>query len=333
MINNKIYIVIFSQSDAFMSHIKYGLSNDNSISILGYARNLNDFKRFEGFGSYIAVLDVYSSNVQLIDSVIEYLESKSLFFMSVCENATMGFEMMKKGSLSIIINKDCNNKFEQQSFIKSFIIKVKDSDKIRSLMGKRTVKKEVSISSNKIIVIGSSTGGTEAVLAILKRLPENVPPILVVQHMPSVFTRMYADRLNDVCKITVWEARDKDILKPGLAMIAPGEMQMKLVRKPEGLMVECFKGEKVNGHAPSVDVLFNTVADVAGRNAIGIILTGMGSDGAKGLLKMHKKGAYTIGQDEKSCVVYGMPKVAYDLGAVDIQLDINDIASHVLTKI
>ncbi len=158
-----------------------------------------------------------------------------------------------------------------------------------------------------------------------------MPPILIVQHMPAVFTKMYADRLNDICEMTVWEAKNGDKLRPGLVLIAPGDYQMKVVKNYDGYYVECFKGEKVNGHAPSVDVLFDSVADVIGSKAIGIILTGMGGDGSKGMLKMRENGAKTIGQDEKSCVVYGMPKVAYELGAVDEQVALPNIASRIMS--
>ena len=200
-------------------------------------------------------------------------------------------------------------------------------------MIKREVKKEVCVNSDKIIAIGSSTGGTEAIVEILKRFPAEMPPILIVQHMPAVFTKMYADRLNDICEMTVWEAKSGDKLKPGLVLIAPGDYQMKVVKNYDGLYVECFKGEKVNGHAPSVDVLFDSIADTVGNKAIGVILTGMGGDGSKGMLRMHNNGARTIGQDEHSCVVYGMPKVAYEIGAVDEQISLPNIASRIMNII
>lgn len=175
------------------------------------------------------------------------------------------------------------------------------------------------IYKNFVIAFGSSTGGTEAFYEVITKLPANLPPILVVQHMPPVFTKMYADRLNSNCEIETREAMDGDVLYPGLALIAPGDYQMKVVKRGISLSVECVHGEKVSGHCPSVDVLFQSIADVMGRNSIGVIMTGMGKDGANGLLEMHKKGAKTVGQDEDSCIVYGMPKVALEIGAVDIQ--------------
>ena len=184
--------------------------------------------------------------------------------------------------------------------------------------------------SIQIIAMGASTGGTEALLAILEKLPGNLPPIVITQHMPPIFTNMYAERLNRICKMEVREAKDQDRLYPGLCLIAPGGLQMQVVKDREGLKVSCMEGEKVSGHCPSIDYLFSSVAKECGEHAVGILLTGMGRDGAHGLLLMHEKGAYTLGQDEESSVVYGMPMEAYKLGAVDKQGNLSQIADYLL---
>lgn len=185
-----------------------------------------------------------------------------------------------------------------------------------------------------LIAIGASTGGTEATVQILKELPGNLPGILITQHMPEGFTKMYADRLNKLCQMEVREAKDGDIIHPGLALIAPGgDLQMKVVRDGNKYRVRCYPDEKVNGHRPSVDVLFNSVAEAAGQKAVGIILTGMGQDGAYGLLNMRKRGAYTIGQDKESCVVYGMPMVAHQIGGVSTQASCQNIAGVLMTHL
>lgn len=184
--------------------------------------------------------------------------------------------------------------------------------------------------SIQIIAMGASTGGTEALLAILEKLPGNLPPIVITQHMPPIFTNMYAERLNRICKMEVREAKDQDRLYPGLCLIAPGGLQMQVVKDREGLKVSCLEGEKVSGHCPSIDYLFSSVAKECGEHAVGILLTGMGRDGAHGLLLMHEKGAYTLGQDEESSVVYGMPMEAYKLGAVDKQGNLSQIADYLL---
>lgn len=182
-----------------------------------------------------------------------------------------------------------------------------------------------AVRNRTIIAIGASTGGTEAILAILKELPADLPGIVVVQHMPPGFTKMYADRLNGLCSMEVREAKTGDRIKPGLALIAPGDAHMRTVRIGQEYSVQCSPGERVSGHCPSVDVLFHSVARAAKGDAVGILLTGMGRDGAAGLLAMREAGAYTIGQDQASCVVYGMPMAAYEIGAVTTQAACNQI--------
>lgn len=181
---------------------------------------------------------------------------------------------------------------------------------------------------NFIIALGASTGGTEATLQVLEQLPADIPGMVITQHMPEGFTNMYAQRLDRLCKMEVKEAVNGDIVKRGRVLIAPGgDCHMKVVKLGGRYTVRVFPAEKVNGHRPSVDVLFKSVAQAARANAVGIILTGMGQDGAYGLLDMHNAGAYTIGQDKDSCVVYGMPMVAQNIGAVSIQSSCVNIPS------
>lgn len=184
--------------------------------------------------------------------------------------------------------------------------------------------------TNKILAIGASTGGTEALKDVLMGLPRNAPGTIIVQHMPSNFTGPFAERLNGLCAMEVREAKNGDSITPGVVLIAPGDYHMVVRRSGARYYVEIGSGEKVSGHRPSADVLFNSVAKIAGVNAIGVILTGMGGDGARGLLAMRNAGSRTIGQDEASCIVYGMPKVAYDIGAVERQLPLQNIAKGIL---
>lgn len=179
------------------------------------------------------------------------------------------------------------------------------------------------------IAIGSSTGGVETLTEILTSLPKNTPPIVITQHMPAGFTSSFANRLASICEIDVKESVDMMPLKNGLAIIAAGGKQLKIAQNNGQLICRVANTPPVNNHNPSVDVLFNSVAEVAGSKAMGIILTGMGKDGANGLLKMREAGAYTIGQDEYSCVVYGMPKAAYEIGAVTKVLKLSEIAPKI----
>ena len=187
--------------------------------------------------------------------------------------------------------------------------------------------------TDMIIAIGSSTGGTEAVKEVLEVLPPDTPPILITQHMPERFTKTWADRLNSLCRISVKEAEDGDSVLPGHALIAPGSYHMTLVRSGARYTVQINQDPPVNRHRPSVDVMFASVARYAGANAVGVILTGMGGDGAKEMLTMKQAGAFTIAQDETSCVVFGMPKEAIKLGGVDKILPLADIAGAIYAHV
>lgn len=195
------------------------------------------------------------------------------------------------------------------------------------------VSQALKETTNKIIAIGASTGGTEAIKTVLMGMPANAPGIVVVQHMPAKFTTSFAERLNELCKISVKEARDGDSVVNGTALIAPGNYHMLLKRSGARYYVQVKTGPMVNHQRPAVDVLFNSVAMYAGSNAVGVILTGMGADGARGLLKMREAGAGTVAQDEKSCVVFGMPKEAIKAGAVDKVVPLQLITKTTLTMV
>lgn len=178
----------------------------------------------------------------------------------------------------------------------------------------------------KLIAIGASTGGTEALSTVLKELVPPLPPIVIVQHIPPMFSRLFAERLNNECMISVKEAEDGDPLRDNWAYVAPGDKQMMVKTMGDMMSLDVNHGPKVNGHCPSVDVLFNSVSERVGNKAMGVILTGMGEDGARGLLKMRDNGSVTLGQDEATCVVYGMPRAAYEKGGVVQQVPLNDMA-------
>ncbi len=219
------------------------------------------------------------------------------------------------------------------------------AEKIRAASRARLIKRDETVrtdsepmralaqTSNKVIAIGSSTGGTEALKAILTKMPPNSPGIVMVQHMPANFTTAFAARLNDLSQITVKEAQDNDSVTPGTALLAPGNFHMILRRSGARYYVEVKTGPMVHHQRPAVDILFKSTAKYAGANAIGVILTGMGADGAEGLLEMKQAGASTIAQDEKSCVVFGMPKEAIKLGAADKVVSLEHIASEIVKMV
>lgn len=206
--------------------------------------------------------------------------------------------------------------------------KNKRFDKIQKAAYQST--KALAESTDKVIAIGASTGGTEAIRKVITMLPPTMPGIVIVQHMPSGFTKTFADRLNEISLMQVKEAETGDRIMNGRVLIAPGDFHMKVIRSGGYYQVVCQGGEKVNGHRPSVDVLMFSVAEHVASNAYGLILTGMGNDGAAGLKAMKEAGAATLGQDEESSIVYGMPKVAFDVGAVDRQYPLDKISANLI---
>jgi len=191
----------------------------------------------------------------------------------------------------------------------------------------------LSKTTNKVLAIGASTGGTQALQAVLSVLPANTAGTVVVQHMPENFTRSFANRLNEICDLEVTEAADGDTVVPGKVLIAPGNRHMMLNRSGASYFVRVTEGPLVNRHRPSVEVLFKSVAKYAGSNAIGVIMTGMGADGAEGILEMKKNGAFTIAQDEATCVVFGMPKEAIKLGGIEKVSPLDKIPLEILAHL
>ncbi|MBP1545829.1 MAG: chemotaxis-specific protein-glutamate methyltransferase CheB [Oscillospiraceae bacterium] len=184
-----------------------------------------------------------------------------------------------------------------------------------------------------IVALGASTGGTDALEVVVKKLPKNCPPVIITQHMPPVFTKMYAERLNRSSALAVFEAADGMRLKKGMCVIAAGGFHMELRKDARGYYISSHEGEKVSGHCPSVDVMFTSVAECAGKHSVAALLTGMGADGAKGLLKIRRAGGYTIGQNKETCVVYGMPMEAYKMGAVCEEAPIENISGIIMKRI
>ncbi|WP_447968343.1 protein-glutamate methylesterase/protein-glutamine glutaminase [Nitrospira sp. M1] len=202
-------------------------------------------------------------------------------------------------------------------------------DRLRELATQSSMIK----TTDTIIAIGASTGGTEALKELLEVLPPSVPPIVITQHMPERFTKTFADRLNQVCQISVKEAVDGDSVIPGQALLAPGNYHMELRRSGARYQVTLNQNPPINRHRPAVDAMFRSVAHYAGANSLGVILTGMGNDGAAGMLEMKKAGAFNLAQDEASCVVFGMPKEAIKAGGVDKILPLSDIPAAMLSHL
>lgn len=282
----------------------------------------------------VMTLDVELPRMSGIEFLRKLMPQYPLATVVISSLSDRVFDALRAGAVDFVAKPALSQKSQLEQFLKQELpAKVKAASMARLDQVRYKPKQESRFSQGEIVrkdmvvAIGASTGGTEAISTVIKGFGTDIPGVVVVQHMPPGFTEMYARRLDKECVVEVKEAKTGDVVKPGRVLIAPGgEEHMRLVRVGEEYQVILHRGQKVNGHCPSVDVLFQSVAETAGSHALGILLTGMGSDGARGLLKMRQQGARTIGQDESSCVVYGMPKVAYELGAVQYQEKLSEVA-------
>lgn len=331
-LKRKIKVLIVDDSLVFRERLARGLAQDCGIEVVGTAPNAYVARdRIIKLRPDVMTLDVEMPRMNGIEFLRRLMPQYPIPVVVVSAVSENVFDALNAGAVDFISKPDLSKQMSSDFFINELIVKIKIASTAKVGHWKKDILLDGVLRSskgdvgNKIIAIGASTGGTEAIAKIISTFTKDMPGTVVVQHMPAVFTKMYADRLNNSCLVDVKEAENGDNLYPGRVLIAPGEHQMKLKKRGSTYYVECFRGKKVSGHCPSVDVLFSSVAETAAKNAIGIILTGMGSDGSKGLLEMREKGARTIGQDEKSCVVYGMPKIAYEIGAVEKQVLLDKI--------
>lgn len=337
-IKRKIRVLVVDDSLIQRETIVKGLSQDPGIEVVGTAVDAYMARdKILELQPDVMTLDIEMPKMDGVEFVRKLMPQYPLPIVMVSSANDRVFDALNAGAVDFVCKPEMGGS-GMEAFINELVIKVKiaSTAKVGKMKSRLFDDPGLGFSGNNpnkkdvLIAIGASTGGTEATLEVIKDLPRDIPGMVIVQHMPPVFTKMYADRLNNICKIEVREAKDGDRVMPGLALIAPGSFQLKVMRDNNGYYVHCFEGEKVNGHAPSVDVMFGSVALAAKNKAVGIILTGMGSDGAKELLNMKKNGAYTLGQDEKTAVVYGMPMVAYDIGAVEKQCPLDKIAEELL---
>jgi len=339
-LKNNIRVLIVDDSLFFRTALQKVLSDDASIEVIGNAGSAAEAeKKIKELSPDVVTMDVEMPDMKGTDFLRKLLPTNPLPVVLVSSSNIGIFEALDVGAVDFVKKPNIQNSSDFSLFCNELSVKIKIASCAKV---KKTASPFIALpipnlkasnSSEHIIAIGASTGGTEATLEILKQLPYDLPGTVVVQHMPIGFTKMYADRLNRICDFTVLEAQDGDRVIPGQALVAAGDKHMTLEKDYKGYYVKCAVGEKVSGHCPSVDVLFHSVAKTAGKDAIGVILTGMGKDGAQGLLEMREKGSFTIGQDKPSCVVYGMPMVAYDIGAVVKQASCQSIAGLIIQRL
>ncbi len=333
----QIRVLVVEDSLLFRELLVQALNADPDITVVATAGN--PFEARDAIVQYrpdVMTLDVELPQMNGIEFLQKLMPQYPLPTIVISSLSDKVFDALNAGAVDFVAKPAVANRAQLEAFVKNELpakVKIAAVAKVSSRKKLQTPVQSGAVTvdlKDKIIAIGASTGGTEAIAAVLNEFGTDLPGVVIVQHMPAGFTEMFAKRLNNQCCVTVKEARSGDYVLPGQVLIAPGgPAHMHVIKSPEGYQVVNRTGEKVSGHCPSVDVMFKSVAETAGKNAIGILLTGMGADGAQGLLAMKKKGARTIGQDESTCVVYGMPKVAYDLGAVEYQEKLTDVAKRV----
>ena len=347
---SKINVLLVDDSAVVRQVLQAVLERDPNINVMGAASDpIFAMSRMAKQWPDVIVLDIEMPRMDGI-TFLKKIMSERPTPVVICsslsiEGAKTSIQALEAGAISIVTKPQ----FGLKSFLESSAAHLIQSVKmaaianINNLRKKPAIKLAVNVdripqstsdslskTTERVIAIGTSTGGTQALELVLSALPRTVPGIVIVQHMPEKFTEMFSKRLDSICDIRVKEAKNNDRVMPGLALIAPGGKHMVLKRSGAQYHVQILDGPRVNRHKPSVDVLFRSVAKFAGSNALGVILTGMGNDGANGLKEMNNLGAVTIAQDKESCVVFGMPKEAIALGAADKVLSLQLIPNEIM---
>ena len=338
--NKKIRVMVVDDSILARTILTQGLGKSPRIEVVGTAFNPQDaMAKIPQLKPDVITSDVEMPGMSGIDFLKLLLPKYPVPVILVSSLNLRVFDALSAGAVDFVRKPEAGQ--GNDAFINALTMKVISAAGAKVRQAPAGITKAAPVAplgqranlDQVIIGLGASTGGTEATLEVLKRLPADIPGMLIVQHMPTGFTQMYAERLNRLCNMEVREAKNGDEVRRGLALLAPADYQMRIVRSGTRYTVNCTPGEKVSGHRPSVDALFFSMAEQVRCKMVGIIMTGMGRDGADGLLQMRKAGAFTIGQDKESCVVYGMPMVAQNIGAVQIQASCENISSVLLRQL
>ena len=324
--NTSIRILLIDDSLVFREALARGLSHEPRFKVLPTASSPFDaIEKIKHDEPDIIICDIEMPGMNGIDFLARFSKRLACPIITLSSRDDLKKMALQSGAAAFL------SKPKISQPVKPFIVELMHTIvKVNSLVSIQKTSPSLHQKTIKVVAIGASTGGTDSITTLLQHLPVNMPPIVIAQHIPEHFSSMFAKRLNDILPLTVKEAGGLEPLLPNHVYIAPGDKHMSIKTVQQTLMVQCRDGVKISGHRPSVDVLFKSVADTVKDQAIGIILTGMGKDGALGLLHMRKTGCYTIGQDEKTSVVYGMPKAAFDIGAVTKQLPLERIAHDIL---
>lgn len=353
-----IKVLVIDDSLVFRESLRRVLDQDPALEVVGVAADVfqaND--QIESLQPDVLTLDIEMPRMNGIEFLKRLMDQCPLPVIVVSSVSQRAFDAIREGAVDFI-SKPAAGSGGLASLARELILKVKIASTAKIGPARRQACPRISPATDakteetlsklrpgfldpvqhklkeerpvELIVMGASTGGTEAISKILCQLPGDLPPILIVQHMMPLFTKLFAERLDKSCRLAVSEAVDGQVLRRGSVILAAGEHHLSIMRKGRDLVVSSQKGERVNGHCPAVDVLFESASRLRNIPLLAVLLTGMGYDGAKGMLALKKQGAITIGQDEDSCVVYGMPKVAFDLGGVDLQVPLDQMAPLIL---
>lgn len=344
MLEKKIKLLIVDDSILFRETLAKFFINDKLIEVVDKASDPYEARdKIVALRPDVITLDVEMPKMNGIQFVRKLIPQYPVPTVIVSSAPIKAFDALDAGAVDYVKKPMIKTPKDMEAFAADLRIKILTASQAKVIqkkaptvktMGGNTISKEaLARNPQTIIAMGASTGGTDALQTVLTSMPANSPPIVIVQHMPPGFTKMFADRLNKICAVEIREAQDGDRLSNGVALIAPGDFHMELHKDAKGYFVKIVYGEKVSSHRPSVDYLFDSVAKVAGKNAIGVIMTGMGSDGADGMVKMRQQGAFTIGQDKETCVVYGMPMTAFMRGGCSVQASLDKISKIICDKL
>ena len=336
-----IKVLVVDDSALVRKLLSQNLAKDSNIEVVGTAPDPYVAReRILELNPDVLVLDVEMprmDGITFLDKLMRARPMPVVIFSSLTpKGSQMAMEAMQCGAVDVVCK--AGESYKVGDTIEDLIEKVKAASRVNvdhlvtNLKNRVRKPKRLSLSvtTHKILAIGASTGGVQAISTVIKMMPANSPGTVIVQHMPPNFTKSFANRLNEECDVTIKEASDGDSVIPGQVLIAPGGYHMVLARSGASYYVKIKDGPRIKHQKPSVDVLFDSVSQYAGANAVGVILTGMGDDGAEGLLKMKQAGAKTVVQDEETSVVYGMPAAAAKIGAADKQVSLYKVAETVL---
>ncbi len=338
----KVKVLVVDDSSTMRGLIATALAKDPEIEVVGQAEDpLQARQAIKALNPDVVTLDVEMPNMSGLEFLEKIMRLRPMPVIMVSTLTSRGadetIQALEIGAIDCIEKPRPGNEHSFEEL--PFKVKIAASARVRPLVKEEDRRKPTAgdraandayVSDGRVVAIGASTGGVEALLELLSGFPENCPPTVITQHMPPAFTRSFANRLDRLCAPKVQEATDKAKLLPGNVFLAPGGLEHLEVTPDQRCRLK--SGERVNGHCPSVDVLFESVSRSCKGRAIGVIMTGMGKDGAAGLLSMRKAGAKTFGQNESSCIVYGMPKAAFEAGAVEKQLPLDRLAAAIIAE-